>query len=306
MAWKKVVTAEGETADNSFITINPDDSTDVIRINDLPAVDAETIAADPEDYLFVVDDVVNAKHKKISFEDIIGAIGPSLVLSTDAGTQAYFTGTTSGLAGDLDDDGAVSTIDLLEFLTVFGMSGTAFDSKVNLTTTGTASLSDSTASQQTAATIPFSTADATISTVIVAGEVDGAAETITFQNSSNGTTSDNWFSAHPNRRLRFASSGTDTAAFSATTTLQDTNIVFIAKYTPYTPLNALTAQYVQLKHQQFDAAGTYDVFIDAPVVTDVVGGNTTVKVVVEIQAYVTNGESATVSINDLDIQMLRN
>lgn len=313
-AWKKVVTAEGATADNSFITINPDSGIEVVRINDLdpitPDADSDiaaTIANDPENYLFVVDEVDQNAHKKLVLDDLIGAIGASLVLATDAGTQAYFSGTTSGLAGDLNDDGAVSTVDLLAFLTEFGMSGTAFDSKVNLTTTGTAVLSASTASQQTAATIPFSTADATISSVNVAGEVDGAAETITFQNSSNGTTSDNWFSAHPNRKLRFASSSTTTAAFSATTTLDDTNIVFIAKYTPYTTVNnPQTVQYVQLKSQQFVTAGTHDVFIDAPVITDVVGGGTTGKVVVQIQAYVTNGESTTVSINDLDIQMLRN
>jgi hypothetical protein len=312
-AWKKVVTAEGATADNSFITINPDSGIEVVRIDDLdpitPDTDSDiaaTIANDPENYLFVVDEVDQNAHKKLVLDDLMGAIGASLVLSTDPQAQAYFTGTTSGLAGDLNDDGSVSTVDLLAFLSEFGQTGTAYDSKVNLTTTGTASLSGSTITPQTAATIPFSTADATISSVNVAGEVDPTTETITFQNSSDGTTSDEWFYTHQNRKIRIASPST--VAFSVVTTLTNTWIYFIAKYTTYTTNNVLQAtSWVPIKLQTFGTAGPYDVSLDQAVVTQAqVGTAQTGRVEVQIQAYVLNGEDATVSINDLDIQMLRN
>lgn len=132
MAWKKILTVDdnASTVNNSFVTINADESVDVIRFNSLPPIDdtgydsiADALAQNATAYVMAMDDVDGNKHVKLSFDDFAGGLALSFInysIDNGYGDTTTYTGATSGLLGDFDGDGAVSTADLLDFLTNFG------------------------------------------------------------------------------------------------------------------------------------------------------------------------------------------
>ena len=142
MAWKKVITAEGETADNSFITINPDDSTDVIRISDLPAIPVVAPITSAAEYLtdnsaalfFPVDDTTSDVHRKVSISELAGMLTIGMindVVDSGNGDISTFTNSETNLVGDFNGDGYVTTADLLSFLVSMGQAApTSFDNGV--------------------------------------------------------------------------------------------------------------------------------------------------------------------------------
>lgn len=131
--WKKILVfpAASPTVENSFVTVNTDDSQEVVSIDDLPAIDttgydtiASAIGENADNYMFVVHDIANADHRKLSVTDLYGSIATNLLddmltgglISADTNIQGIGTGN----AADLNGDGSVSTADLITFLTAFG------------------------------------------------------------------------------------------------------------------------------------------------------------------------------------------
>ena len=89
--------------------------------SDLPR--AILSAASDGDFYFIANDTEGEKHVRVDFNDLIGALVLDLVnANVDAGigNTATYTNDTTGVLGDLNGDGSVSTADLLEFLTAFG------------------------------------------------------------------------------------------------------------------------------------------------------------------------------------------
>lgn len=141
-AWKKVVTAEGATADNSFITINPDSVIEVVRISDLPAIPVTAPITSAAEYLtdnsaalfFPVDDTTSDVHRKVSISELAGMLTIGMiqdVVDSGNGDISTFTSSETNLVGDFNNDGSVSTADLLYFLTIIGQAAEpAFDNGV--------------------------------------------------------------------------------------------------------------------------------------------------------------------------------
>jgi hypothetical protein len=132
-AWKKVVTAEGATADNSFITINPDSGIEVVRISDLPAIPVTAPITSAAEYLtdnsaalfFPVDDTTSDVHRKVSVSELAGMLTIGMindVIDSGNGDISTFTNSETNLLGDFNGDGVVSTADLLQFLVQFGQA----------------------------------------------------------------------------------------------------------------------------------------------------------------------------------------
>jgi len=133
MAWKKVVTAEGATADNSFITINPDDSTEVVRISDLPAIPVVAPITSAAEYLtdnsaaifFPVDDTTYNVHRKVSISELAGVLTLGMindVVDSGNGDISTFTNSETNVVGDFNGDGSVGVADLLQFLVLMGQA----------------------------------------------------------------------------------------------------------------------------------------------------------------------------------------
>ena len=131
--WKKILVfpTASATVDNSFVTVNIDDSQEVVSINDLPAIDttgydsiASAIGENADNYMFVVHDIANADHKKLSASELYGSIATNLLNEVQTGglisADTNIQGIGVGGAADLNGDGDVSTADLLQFLTAFG------------------------------------------------------------------------------------------------------------------------------------------------------------------------------------------
>ena len=130
--WKKIVAvdAESSSADNSFVTINADESVEVIRINDLSTIPvlgdytsvSEVLIDNGDSFVFPVDNVSGSAHYKVSVGDIAGMLTIGMIydlVDSGSGDISTYTG-TSGVVGDFNGDGSVSTADLLQFLTMFG------------------------------------------------------------------------------------------------------------------------------------------------------------------------------------------
>jgi hypothetical protein len=133
-SWKKILAFDtSPTVNNSFVTVNTDDSVEVVSFNDLTVIPLSTYGSVSErlteqssNFMFAVHDILGQEHRKLTFDDIAGALTVSSinqVVDSGQGDLATFTGGTSGVLGDLDDDGSVGVSDLLEFLTLFGGSG---------------------------------------------------------------------------------------------------------------------------------------------------------------------------------------
>jgi len=131
--WKRIVAIDATTpsAENSFVTVNTDDSVEVVSFNDLPAIDttgydsvASAVGENADNYLFVVHDVDSGDHRKLSVQDFYGSIATNLLDEILTGGLISSTTNVQGIgvgdAADFNGDGSVSTADLLEFLGQFG------------------------------------------------------------------------------------------------------------------------------------------------------------------------------------------
>lgn len=75
------------------------------------------------DYMFLVHDTNLDTHRKVDFQDIGGALTLGFIQSNIAngyGSEEGYTDPGTGLVGDFNGDGSVTTADLLEFLIAFG------------------------------------------------------------------------------------------------------------------------------------------------------------------------------------------
>ena len=93
--------------------------------------------AQPGSFLMVVHDVAENKLKKLDIQELYAAITVELfqaLIDAGYGSQEAYSG-TGGLIADLNNDGSVSTADLLEFLTSFGAIESADPTTVTLTST---------------------------------------------------------------------------------------------------------------------------------------------------------------------------
>ncbi|MAN61861.1 MAG: hypothetical protein CMI60_07920 [Parvibaculum sp.] len=93
--------------------------------------------ADAGSFLMVVHDVAENKLKKLDIQELYAAITVELfqaLIDAGYGSQEAYTG-TGGQIADLNNDGSVSTADLLEFLTAFGGIESADPTTVILTST---------------------------------------------------------------------------------------------------------------------------------------------------------------------------
>lgn len=112
------------------------------RTEDLEEVGGGTQAgvvvgeADPDKFLMLVHDVDANELKKMDIQELYAAITVSLfqaLVDAGFGSNELYTG-SGGLSGDVNNDGVVSSGDLLEFLTQFGMIESASPTIVELTT----------------------------------------------------------------------------------------------------------------------------------------------------------------------------
>jgi len=156
-SWKKILAFDtSPTVNNSFVTVNTDNSVEVVSFNDLDTVPlstydsvSERLTEEASNFLFAVHDVSGSEHRKVTFDDIAGAVtvdAINTVIAGGGGDVATFTGSTSGVFGDLNDDGSVSTADLLQFLTVYGQPPTLVydDGEVDLTACPTTTVNNDT------------------------------------------------------------------------------------------------------------------------------------------------------------------
>jgi hypothetical protein len=94
-------------------------------------------SADPDKFYMLVHDADSDSLKHMDIQELYGAITTSLfqaLIDSGYGSTEAYTG-TSGLLGDINNDGQVSTGDLLEFLTQFGQVETASPTTVTITST---------------------------------------------------------------------------------------------------------------------------------------------------------------------------
>lgn len=92
--------------------------------------------ADADKFLMLVHDVDANELKKMDIQELYAAITVSLfqaLVDAGFGSNELYTG-TGGASGDINNDGVVSTADLLEFLTQYGLAETASPTIVELTT----------------------------------------------------------------------------------------------------------------------------------------------------------------------------
>lgn len=136
--WKKIISVDptnASTVDNSFITINADESVEVISFNDLPAIDPadyagldtvpEVLGNDPSNFLLSVHDVDDAKHKKLGLDNLAGFLATQIIVEAGINANTTVQGLGTGLTGDLDGDGSVGSADLLALLANWDAIGEA-------------------------------------------------------------------------------------------------------------------------------------------------------------------------------------
>lgn len=319
--WRRVLTVDEESSQsgNQFVTINADESIEVVRINDLDSITPDagsdipsTIANNPDNYLFCVDEVDVNEHKKLTLEHIVSAIAVELVGGMSSETRAYFTGATSGLPADLNDDGAVSVADLLELLVDFGLTGTREDSSVRITTTAsqpiqpTAVYTNDADPFSSLEQIEFTQTDVVGAVDNVAVTVDAANDKIIFQNAETGPES-NWFSTHQGCYLQVVG-GAETNSFSFTTTVDDATVYVFMKAEAFAGSTSQEVHYSILGTGLTNfGAGDYTFNTttfetNSPLNTD---GDTT-KIEVSFFAGTATGEFvSSFSIEDLTIKMFR-
>lgn len=132
-SWKKILAFDtSPTVNNSFVTVNTNDNVEVVAFGGLEAIPlegygtvAERLTEQASNFNFAVHDSSiesGGEHRKLTFDDIAGALTVDLVNSLvdmGQGSISTYTGSTSQNLGDLNDDGAVSVADLLALLAMF-------------------------------------------------------------------------------------------------------------------------------------------------------------------------------------------
>lgn len=321
-SWKKIIALDSTpVAENSFITVNTDDSVEVIRFGDLPAITpgtdqdvANVLANNPTNFLFVVDDTSDNDHKKVTFDDIAGGIAAALAEGLTTEQTAYFTGDVSGLPADLNGDGSVSTADLLEFLTAFGGISDGLDSSVRITTTASATLDETNIGQANAEVIPFTTSDASITAGNCALTIDGTNDKIVFSNTTAGTNqSNNWFQGNSNREYRFSVESGDNA-FTTTAQVIGERIYVDAKIESFDAVsggNSLGVRYEPLGFISISDAGENEFTLlnsaDAILHENSTNGllqGVAQRAEISFVAYTDLGTGCSVEINDIDVTIV--
>jgi len=325
-SWKKILAFDtSPTVENSFVTINSDDSVQVIRFGGLPPITpgsgedvANVLASNPTNFLFAVDDFAENDHKKVTLDDIAGALAAGLVDGLPTGGTAYYTGETSGLPADLNNDGQVSTADLLEFLTAFGEVGDGSDTSVRLTTTASLSLDDTNEGPDNADTLTFTTSDSAISTGTAALTVDGTNNKLVFYNdgTASGLPAQYFFDGNPNRKYKFHTTSGGTNPFSVTLNVSSARISIRARIESFdaeTSGNSVGVRYEPLAYYtEADDAAQYDVnfingaefIIHEGSFNSLLDGDAK-RVEISFEGYTDNGEACSVQINDLDVTIMK-
>ena len=135
----------------------------VQQFNRYPSVTgAQAVAlgdADGEDFFFAGYSTQQNRIRAITFQELVAGIASQLtadLVSTGVITDAQASG--SGGVGDVNGDGSVSSADLLEFLTNFGLQDTGFETDY-ITLDGAQSVDDIAVGLAPDANTPFEVAD---------------------------------------------------------------------------------------------------------------------------------------------------
>lgn len=244
------------SVDNQLCLFNlPDDETvgnmKIAAIENLP--DVSNLAGDlPRDILsaassgdfyFIANDTNEDKHVRVDFNDIVGALVLDLVnanIDAGFGNTTTYTNDTTGVIGDFNGDGVVSTADLLEFLTLFGAPPTfpSYNPRTVYLDTGqnTSLLALSGTSTADYSSIiaggNFGRIDITTSGSVVSADgtldvtIDTGSDTVTFADPVLGNYN---MSGAPNKKIIIREIDDSQAAFAFTTQLADERVFVFVK-----------------------------------------------------------------------------
>lgn len=255
--------------------------------SDLPR--AILSAASDGDFYFIANDTEGEKHVRVDFNDLIGALVLDLVnanVEAGIGNTATYTNDTTGVIGDFNGDGSVSTADLLEFLTLFGAPPTypsyttrtvylelgPLTSVLDASGTGASDYSAIIESGNLRKLGISSDTDATVvsATGTLDVVVDSGNRTITFSNPAAGNYS---MSGAPNKVIRIREIDSSQPAFTAVTAVAGERLFVFMKVRAFGDGGTQVGNdfYVNVSDKTTTEPGTQGVFLDESLFT--IGGN---------------------------------